>query len=343
MPTGPFPTSIVCTVRFAAGSILVTVPSDPFVTQTGPPPTVTPAGPSPTSIVCLTSLVSGSMRITLPSSVFATQTAPAPAATPPGDEPTGIAEAIRPLAGSMTPTEFALDDALAVDPPPCVSRTPIATPTPAAAKVATKRARRPGRRQRRASSSAAASASSPSRPAKGAGAAALSGGKLSCRPGATSWKSRSRSSRSFSWCSPRSRTETAGRGSSRSSSLVVCDGSTCPPWPAAQIRAARCTPRPTYRSPAAAGSPVWIGCPCARAGGRPRATDAARARAGRRLRPRPRPSRGGTPRRTSRPACRSHGRRGVRTPPGESAGGRRAPRRTGRATASAGASSPRCR
>ena len=64
----------------------------------------------------------------------------------------------------------------------------------------------------------------------------FSGGKRS----SPSWKIHTGSGKSFTRCSPRS-------ASSRSTSArVACETSTCPPWPAAMIRAARCTSSPTY-------------------------------------------------------------------------------------------------
>ena len=64
---------------------------------------------------------------------------------------------------------------------------------------------------------------------------------------------------SFSRYSPRSFREMPGRSSSSSRRLaVVCETRTCPPCPTAEIRAARWTAMPTYRSPARAASPVWM-------------------------------------------------------------------------------------
>ena len=67
-----------------------------------------------------------------------------------------------------------------------------------------------------------------------------------------SWKIRSGADRSFSRCSPRSRSP-----SGPSSAAVAAETSTCPPCPAAAIRAARCTSTPTYPSSSACGVPVW--------------------------------------------------------------------------------------
>ena len=106
---------------------------------------------------------------------------------PPGEAPAEKVSASRPLEGLKTPTEFGCTAALAVDPPPWVSRTPAITPITAAPNVATMSVRRPGWRQRAAICSAAASASSSSRPSNGVSPAVFSGGKVSPRPGATSW------------------------------------------------------------------------------------------------------------------------------------------------------------
>src|SRR5215207_3516027 len=62
---------------------------------------------------------------------------------------------------------------------------------------------------------------------------------------------------SFSLCSPRSLRAMPGRSSS-SWLAVVCERSTCPPCPTAQILAARCTDSPTYRSTLRSASPVWM-------------------------------------------------------------------------------------
>jgi hypothetical protein len=92
-----------------------------------------------------------------------------------------------PFAASITPTEFGVTEAFAVEPPPCVRSTPATTPITAAPNVARMSVRRPGRRQLAAIVSAAASASSPSRPSKGVAAAVFNGGNVSSRPGAASW------------------------------------------------------------------------------------------------------------------------------------------------------------
>ena len=72
-----------------------------------------------------------------------------------------------------------------------------------------------------------------------------SGGKSGGRSPATSWKRCSGRSRSLSRCSPRSLSATSGGSSSATSSRVALEMSACPPCPAAQIRAARCTSNPT--------------------------------------------------------------------------------------------------
>ncbi len=66
------------------------------------------------------------------------------------------------------------------------------------------------------------------------------------------WNSRTGASRSFSQCSPRSVSST----SLWASSFVRSDSSTCPPCPAAPMRAAVCTSMPTYPPSASIGSPV---------------------------------------------------------------------------------------
>ena len=49
-----------------------------------------------------------------------------------------------------------------------------------------------------------------------------------------------------------------GRRARRRALRVASLSSTCPPWAAAMIRAARCTSSPTYFGGSATGSPVWI-------------------------------------------------------------------------------------
>ncbi len=56
----------MATTSFDDGSILETVSSSAFETQTAPSPTATSSGTAPTSIVASTSLVSGSIRETEP-------------------------------------------------------------------------------------------------------------------------------------------------------------------------------------------------------------------------------------------------------------------------------------
>jgi hypothetical protein len=60
-----FPTGIVSTTRFVPGSILETVPSRAFATQTAPAPTATALDPLPTSTVCRTVFVRASTRDTV--------------------------------------------------------------------------------------------------------------------------------------------------------------------------------------------------------------------------------------------------------------------------------------
>ena len=64
-------------------------------------------------------------------------------------------------------------------------------------------------------------------------------------PSITSWYTCWGCSMSLSRRSPRSRIVIPGGRSSSASSFVVEESSTWPPWPAAPIRAARCTPIPT--------------------------------------------------------------------------------------------------
>ena len=63
----------------------------------------------------------------------------------------------------------------------------------------------------------------------------FSGGKRSL----PSWKSGTGSSKSFSRCSPSS------LSSRLTSARVAAETTTCPPWPADMILAARCTSMPT--------------------------------------------------------------------------------------------------
>ena len=68
-----------------------------------------------------------------------------------------------------------------------------------------------------------------------------------------SWNSLSGAPRSLSRCSPRSRP-----GSRSSAARVTSESTTCPPWAAAQILAARWTSMPTYPSVVTIGVPVWM-------------------------------------------------------------------------------------
>ena len=81
-------------------------------------------------------------------------------------------------------------------------------------------------------------------------------GKRSGRPGATSWKICSVEPRSFRRCSPRSRSSTPSGNRAATTACTAWDTRTCPPCPAAMIRAARCTSTPMYPSSCRCGSPV---------------------------------------------------------------------------------------
>ena len=72
----------------------------------------------------------------------------------------------------------------------------------------------------------------------------LSGGNSVGRPGTMIWKRCSGCRKSLSWCGPRSRRLIPSGKLCCTSSRVVWDNRTCPPWPAAQMREARCTSRP---------------------------------------------------------------------------------------------------
>ena len=100
--------------------------------------------------------------------------------------------------------------------------------------------------------SSAMSRSSCSRPTNGVScvgrfvglwSSVFSGGNVGGSPSPTNWNKRCGSARSFSRCSPRSSSPKSVLSSS-SKSRVVCETRTCPPWPAAQIRAQRWTPVP---------------------------------------------------------------------------------------------------
>ena len=81
------------------------------------------------------------------------------------------------------------------------------------------------------------------------------GGNPAARPAACSWKIRSGRPRSFSRCTPRSASAAPGGSPSRTSTAAASDTSTCPPYPAAATRAARCTSRPTSPMAVRAASP----------------------------------------------------------------------------------------
>ncbi len=66
-----------------------------------------------------------------------------------------------------------------------------------------------------------------------------------------SWKIHTGSSKSLTRCSPRSRSSDVS-----TRSRVAFESSTCPPWPALMIRAARCTSIPTYFGGSSSGLPV---------------------------------------------------------------------------------------
>ena len=83
-----------------------------------------------------------------------------------------------------------------------------------------------------------------------------SGGNSACRPAAWSWKIRSGRPRSLSRCTPRSPSDTPGGSASRTSAAAVSDNKTCPPYPTAATRAARCTSKPTRPVAVLDASPV---------------------------------------------------------------------------------------
>ena len=130
-----------------------------------------------------------------------------------------------------------------------------------------------------------------------------------------SWKRRSGALRSFSRCRPRSRTSTPAR------SAVACDSSTCPPCPAAAIRAARCTSIPDV----ALVGPQRL--PGVQPHPHPDRT-ACKARAAHPRQPPRHRRHGQTPRRKRRPGCRPRPRHAAATPRATHAGARQAPRRT---------------
>ena len=202
-----------------------------------------PAGPCPTGIVCSTVSVFGSIRETELSFVFTTHIDPAPVATASGDVPTGTDAVIRPVDESTFPTASAPTLANACDPPEPPPRANTGTATAAAITPISAAANK--ERRRVAGRSLARSAP-------------RNGGNSGCRPSAATCEIRSGRSTSFNRHKPRSRRNTPSGRSSSARSLVVDDNNTCPPCAASPIRAARCTENPTYRSPAAAASPVWI-------------------------------------------------------------------------------------
>jgi hypothetical protein len=71
------------------------------------------------------------------------------------------------------------------------------------------------------------------------------GGKSASSPSTTSSCRRSGAAMSLSRCAPRSRTETPSGRARATSPRVASETRTCPPWPAAAIRAARFTSSPT--------------------------------------------------------------------------------------------------
>jgi hypothetical protein len=83
-----------------------------------------------------------------------------------------------------------------------------------------------------------------------------SGGNPIGRSSAWSWKIRSGRPRSFSRCTPRSASDAPAGSASRTSVAAASDTSTCPPYPTAATRAARCTSRPTRPVAVCAASPV---------------------------------------------------------------------------------------
>ena len=85
-----------------------------------------------------------------------------------------------------------------------------------------------------------------------------SGGNPAGRPAAVSWKIRSGRPRSFSRWLPRSASAAPSGSPSRTSTAAASDTSTCPPWPTAATRAARCTSRPTSPAAVCAASPQWM-------------------------------------------------------------------------------------
>jgi hypothetical protein len=133
----------------------------------------------------------------------------------------------------------------------------------------------------------------------GRASSVLGGGKSAGKPSIRSWNRRTGEVRSFSRCSPRSRSSVSRTSRSR----VVCEMRTCPPCPAAITRAARWTSRPQYPLSSKIGSPVWI--PMRTLSGPPASAAGCRQRQRRHRSP------ARTRRRTNRPACPLPLRRGL--------------------------------
>ena len=88
IPSGPWPTSIVCATFALSGSMRTTESPPPIATQTEPNPAATPRGSVPTSIVCCSTPLATTE--TVPSPEFATHSDPFATAMPFGFEPTSI-------------------------------------------------------------------------------------------------------------------------------------------------------------------------------------------------------------------------------------------------------------
>ncbi len=78
----------------------------------------------------------------------------------------------------------------------------------------------------------------------GLASSALGAGKSAGSPSTTSWWSRSGPAIPRRWWGPRSRREVPAGRACWTSPRVASDRSTCPPWAASAIRAARCTSMP---------------------------------------------------------------------------------------------------
>ncbi len=136
----------------------------------------------------------------------------------------------------------------------------------------------------------------------------------SCRPRAG--RCRSGADRSFSRCSPRSRSPSVP-----SRAAVEAETRTWPPWPQAAMRAARWTSTPTYPSSAhVRRAGVDAHAHTHGAGGKTQLCVDGGLERGRRRRERRR--------RAHRPVCRPRPRRGCRRPGARHGGARRAPVRT---------------